>query len=490
MEDDKKIKYIAIYTRVSTREQAMNGYSLAEQEERLNAYCKAKDWQAVKVYSDPGMSGAKLDRPGLQALVGDVSKHSFDAVLVWKLDRISRSQKDTLYLIEDVFLNNNISFISMNENFDTSTAYGRAMIGILSAFAQLERETIKERTALGREARAKSGLFHGGGFSALGYDYIDGKLIINDDAEIIRDIYKYYIEGYTLNEISQNLKHCHNQHTGLQYPNKILGILKSPLYIGKIQHKGEIYQGQHEPIIDVETWNKVQQLAVQRGFTRVHDMSNPTALLNGIIFCAKCGARYCAHLSGYGKYKYYYYVCYSRNRSNANMIKDINCGNKNWRTCVLDNLVVGELYKLCFNDDYFNSIARSADGIAADAKKKSKAINRRISTLNAEISRLVDLCKKGSASFPIEIIAAEIEKNQSEIHELNARLDELNNIIEIDYEPIKKALQTAVMLFDDQEASLSEKVKVIRSLVQRIEVDTDNINIFWTFGSQRIMIGK
>lgn len=490
MESDKKIKFVAIYTRVSTREQAINGYSLVEQEERLNAYCKAKDWQAVKIYSDPGMSGAKLDRPGLQALIGDVNKHSFDAVLVWKLDRISRSQKDTLYLIEDVFLNNNISFISMNENFDTSTAYGRAMIGILSAFAQLERETIKERTALGREARAKSGLFHGGGFSALGYDYIDGKLIINDDAEIVRDIYKYYIDGYTLREISQYLKPYHNRHTGLQYPNKILNILKSPLYIGMIQHKGEIYQGQHEPIIDVETWDKVQQLVAQRGFTRAHDMSNPTALLNGIIYCAKCGARYCAHISGSGQYRYYYYICYSRNRSSANMIKDINCSNKNWRTDVLDNIVINEIYNICFDDDYFNSIARSDDGTAADAKKKVKAINRRISTLNAEISRLVDLCKKGSANFPIEIIAAEIEKNQNEIHELNAEIDKLENIIDVDYEPIKKALRAAVELFDNPDASLSEKVKVIRTLVQRIEIDTDTVNIFWTFGSKKVKISK
>lgn len=110
---------VACYVRVSTREQAEKGYSVSEQQERLKAYCLAKDWVVAQVITDPGFSGAKLERPGMQQLISLVQTKKCDAVLVWKLDRLSRSQKDTLYLIEDVFLKNGCAFVSMNENFDT-----------------------------------------------------------------------------------------------------------------------------------------------------------------------------------------------------------------------------------------------------------------------------------------------------------------------------------------------------------------------------------
>ena len=159
------------YARVSTREQADHGYSIGEQNSRLRAYCQAKDWTLLRVIEDPGFSGAKMQRPGLQQVLEMVRRRECDAVLVWKLDRLSRSQKDTLYLLEDVFLANGCGFVSMLENFDTSTAFGRAMVGILSVFAQLEREQFKERSAIGRVGRAKAGLFHGGGYAPIGYDY-------------------------------------------------------------------------------------------------------------------------------------------------------------------------------------------------------------------------------------------------------------------------------------------------------------------------------
>lgn len=132
------MKKVGIYIRVSTQEQANEGYSIQAQKERLISYCKAKDWHIVDIYTDGGYSGSNLDRPGIQKLIADIEK--IDMVLVYKLDRLSRSQKDTLYLIEDIFLKNNVDFVSMNESFDTSTPFGRAMIGILSVFAQLERE--------------------------------------------------------------------------------------------------------------------------------------------------------------------------------------------------------------------------------------------------------------------------------------------------------------------------------------------------------------
>ena len=171
---------IALYSRVSTAEQAEHGYSLEEQSDRMKKYCDAMGWKGYKSYTDGGFSGANTDRPALQNLIRDVKNGKVEKVLVYKLDRLSRSQKDTLMLIEDVFLANNCDFVSMSENFDTGTAYGRAMIGLLSCFSQLERENIKERMSMGRSARAKTGRFMGSNFVPVGYDRKDGKLVVNE----------------------------------------------------------------------------------------------------------------------------------------------------------------------------------------------------------------------------------------------------------------------------------------------------------------------
>ena len=125
----KKGLKVVIYVRVSTAEQAKEGYSIGEQIERLQKYCEAMGWEIVETFIDPGYSGGDTERPGLQAMIKTVETTDVDKVVVYKLDRLSRSQKDTLFLIEDVFLANNTDFVSMSENFDTSTPFGRAMIG-------------------------------------------------------------------------------------------------------------------------------------------------------------------------------------------------------------------------------------------------------------------------------------------------------------------------------------------------------------------------
>ena len=141
---------VDLYIRVSTTEQAMEGYSVAEQEKRLRQYAGAMGYKIYKVHIDAGFSGASLDRPAIREVIRDVQAGLVNKVIVWKLDRLSRSQKDVLIMLEDVFLANGCDFISMMESFDTTTAFGRAIVGILAAFSQLERENIKERTTMGR----------------------------------------------------------------------------------------------------------------------------------------------------------------------------------------------------------------------------------------------------------------------------------------------------------------------------------------------------
>src|SRR5699024_10165145 len=167
---------VALYVRVSTKEQ-LEGYSIDEQLDKLKAYTKAKDYTIIDTFIDGGHSGATIERPAIKDMINNIKK--YEAILVHRLNRLSRSQKDTLYLIEDVFMVNNVEFISLTESLDTSTPFGRAMIGILSAFAQLDREQIKEQLTIGRVARAKDGYYHGGdpNKAPTGYNYVKGELI-------------------------------------------------------------------------------------------------------------------------------------------------------------------------------------------------------------------------------------------------------------------------------------------------------------------------
>ena len=230
---------VAAYVRVSTQEQATEGHSIGEQTDRLKKYCEAHDWHLFKVYTDPGFSGSNMNRPALQKLLADAHAGNFQKVIVYKLDRISRSQKDTLYLIEDELLANNIDFVSMTENFDTSTPFGRAMIGILAVFAQLEREQIKERMSMGRTARAKQGKFPGG-IVPMGYDYVNGEFVINEyEAMIVRDIFEKFIAGASFNSISTALndKGYRTSNGSLYRARNISRILESKTYIGFFKYQ-------------------------------------------------------------------------------------------------------------------------------------------------------------------------------------------------------------------------------------------------------------
>ena len=296
------MKKVAIYVRVSTQEQAVEGYSISEQIDRLTKFCEAHSWKIYKVYTDPGFSGGNMNRPSLQKLFADCTQKRFDTVLVYKLDRLSRSQKDTLYIIEDLFLTNHVDFISMSENFDTSTPFGRAMIGILSVFAQLEREQIKERMAMGREGRAKQGKWHGGGNVPIGYDFINDYLIPNEyEAAQVKQIFDLAIRGYSYSDIARSMSGYTTKYGPYKVGyNTISLILQNPIYIGKIKTNTGYINGIHEPLIDETTFNEVQKKVTQIAeyYKKEHTGHYGQYLLSGLCRCASCGATYSAHYVG------------------------------------------------------------------------------------------------------------------------------------------------------------------------------------------------
>ena len=342
------IKKVAVYIRVSTQEQALHGYSIGEQRERLIAFCKAHDWLVADIFTDSGYSGANLDRPGMQQLIGRIM--DFDLVLVYKLDRLSRSQRDTLHLIEDIYLPSNVDFVSISESFDTTTPFGRAMVGILSVFAQLERETFKERSKMGRIARAKEGIWHGSGTPPVGYDYVNGNLVINEyEAEQIREIYRLYLEGKSPIKIADYLR---EQGYTTKYSNPwaakhrgagVWRALSNEIYTGTNHFVDVVVENAFPAIIDRETFDKAQAMKQKR--SEIYSTSNgykTKFLLTGMLFCARCGSRY----FGYHKSKaskttpgYTYYACYSRVAPRNSSAKAAHCDNRNWRIDKLEEYV-------------------------------------------------------------------------------------------------------------------------------------------------------
>ena len=454
----------ALYVRVSTAEQAKEGYSIDEQIERLSAYCKAMNWTVLRTYVDAGCSGGNTDRPELQNLIRDIKAGLIRRVVVYKLDRLSRSQKDTLELIEDVFLANGCDFVSLSENFDTGTPFGRAMIGILAVFAQLEREQIKERMNLGRTGRAKKGLYHGGGLPPVGYDYTDGELIINPfDAMQVREIYEMFLTGMPIRRICDNLEKRGLRHThGKWIEATIRKVLSNDVYIGRVRFDGQSYQGTHDPIIDEETFHKAQRLLSD---TKQSKASSQSSLLGGLLWCRQCGARYGVSCHTWHGKTYKYYACYSRSKAHRQMVRDPACQNKTYKMEDLDNIILSEIRKLSLEEIPESEQDTSRQAIIAD----------QISKLESQKQRLMSLYSLGE--FSVEELQALVTPINEQREKLQKEaLSEDKTITAVEAQEAISSLEDILSRGNHDEARM-----VITALVDRIEIDGDDILIHWKF---------
>lgn len=401
------MKKVAIYVRVSTARQDQEGYSIPLQKERLIAYCKAKGWVVAGVFVDPGHSGSSLERPGITALMAAVEAGKFDVVLVYKLDRLSRSQKDTLYLIEDVFMSNKTDFVSMQESFDTTTIYGRAMVGILSVFAQMERETITERTLMGRAGRAEEGLWHGGGTDPIGYKYVEGELVVDEpEAQQVLMVYELFADGWSVTEITRRMDGFRTKHGDWSHTSTVGNVLDNPLYAGMVHFDGVLVRGKHDPIVSVDLDRRVK---ARRARLRLLESSGDSAyLLTGIIYCSCCGARYFPNKRPNGKVVY---SCHSRAKKSKKMIKDPNCKAPHIPVEVLDAMVEEEVLRLADDPSRVNEIVKKRAAEDGDSRADSKS--EKIRQLDAEIGKLMDLLQYDQLASVGEI-AERIEKAHTE----------------------------------------------------------------------------
>lgn len=477
---------VDLYIRVSTTDQADEGYSVGEQEARLRSYCQAYGYIINAVHIDPGFSGATLERPGIKNVIKDVRSGKCKKVIVWKLDRLSRSQKDTLVLLEDVFLANNCNFVSLTENFDTSTPLGRCIVGILSAFAQMERENLKIRTAMGRVARIKQGHFHGS-HAPVGYKFIAGSndLIVDQyAAKLVREVFQRFLAGQSINSISKYMIETYGDNLYDWGRNTaIRRILGNPVYMGRVTHGEEIFQGLHEPLISETDWYLVAAMLEHNKKmdkrTYAYKAAGRTAdyLLTGLLFCGDCGARmHGRKVSGSSPTVKRKYICHSVARTSEAMIKSDRCTNRLHPYTVeeLEAIIIGEIIKLALDRSYFDEMVAELQETNPD---EMAAYEERLEEIERQMNRLLTLFQSGI----IEL--SEIQDRVSDLKEEKEKIQaEMERQVASTTMPLDIAWKNISSLASVIESGNSEEIhKIIHSLVDKIVVLNHDVTIYWSF---------
>ncbi len=489
----------AIYTRKSCEEGLdLEFNSLDAQRESAEAFIASQQhegWECLpEHYDDGGFSGGKMDRPALNRLMADIEAGKIDCVVVYKVDRLSRSLLDFSHIME-TFDNNGVSFVSVTQQFNTTHSMGRLTLNILLSFAQFEREIIGERIRDKIAAQRRKGKW-AGGVPVLGYDVdrssASPKLVINaEEAVRVRRVFSLYLELGSLLPVVEEVTRrgwCNKQwktKKGLSRGGRpfdrcsIYHLLTNPIYIGKIRHKGDVYDGEHEPIIDVSVFEKVQTRLQQNGRGRGNHLINKYgALLKGLLHCAACKRAMVHTFTGRGSKRYRYYTC-------TKAIK------KGWKTCPTKSLPAGEIEAAVVDqirciasdavlrDEVLRQARSASDDGLAELATQQRQLERQLSRDHAEIARLAVSPDPSSAT------TARI----ADLHERIARAelqlsDVKNRTAEIEQHRIDETdVAAAFADFDNVWTALSsrEQAQVLALLVSRVEFDPADSTIAISF---------
>jgi site-specific DNA recombinase len=425
----------AIYTRVSTDIQAEKEYNSCEaQEEKIKSFIRSQEnLKLYKVYSDAGFSGASLDRPALKDLLNDIVEGKVDCILTYKIDRLTRSPKDFYTLIE-LFDKHGVSFISITENFDTSSPSGRLLRNIMLTFAQFEREMTAERTKDKMEARAKKGLWNGG-IVPYGYKNIDKKLVIDEkEAECVRNIFKTFIETQSLAETRGQINIKYQTRAGKKFSKGTIdNILRNPIYYGKIEYKGILYDGVHKPIISEAMFLKAQ--SIRKIKVKQETKINHPYLLGSLLRCAECGSvmtpTYTKNWKKDGKSPRftYYYRCTKTYKHDWN-----SCSIKSVNAERIDNFILDRLKEVSRDERAIKTLVRKInqedEERLSPLKQQEKNLFKEIKEVERKIQNLLNFLSEGGAVAKFPSIRKELEN-----------LENKKKVLEFDLEGVRLVIQ-------------------------------------------------
>jgi DNA invertase Pin-like site-specific DNA recombinase len=304
----------AVYTRKSSEEGLEQEFnSLHAQREACEAFIasqKSEGWALVRdQYDDGGISGGTLERPGLKQLLADIEDGLVDVVVVYKIDRLSRSLMDFSKLVE-VFDRNGVTFVSVTQSFNTTTSMGRLTLNILLSFAQFEREVTAERIRDKVKASRMKGMWMGG-YVPLGYDVVDRKLVVNEqEAAKVRMVFERFVEVGSATVLARELRSdgFRSKQGALIDKGYLYRLLNNRVYRGEAVHKGKAYAGEHQAIIDTRLWEQVHDIMGESPRKRANNSRTQTsALLKGLLFTAT-GAAMTPSSTKKGTRRYRYYV--------------------------------------------------------------------------------------------------------------------------------------------------------------------------------------
>ena len=486
MPEENKPRKCALYVRVSTTNQAEDGESLDEQEERLINFCKFKGWNDYRIYREEGYSGKDTKRPAFLQMMSDIYRGDINTVIVKKIDRLSRSIID-FENIYKVFEAKEVDLISLQENFDTSTALGRGVIRIVLVFAQLEREQTAERTIDIMTYRAKQGLFNGG-YPRLGYDidYENKKLVPNEsEIPIVKDAFTIYLKCGSLSETAKILNSkgyrmkSWTSKSGRRFigkkftKNNLSRLLNDPIYIGKIRYKGNIYDGQHPAIIDEETFDMVQSILRANSVTKTgYRQDDNKFLLKGLVFCGSCHSAMAPSFSISKGKKYFYYRCTTNN-------------DRSKKKCRIGYVSAPQLEKLVVEElKFLSKDPRIIEGIVENATKtqkeelaellqKKKMLSDNLSQIDRKARNLVDILSESDTINEqsgyivdrlkeLEDQSAQIRK---ELESLEFEINERRNKI-ISADVIRKSLKDFSNIYNN--LTQDEKYDFLHLLIKKI----------------------
>ncbi|MCC6363109.1 MAG: recombinase family protein [Bryobacterales bacterium] len=493
----------AIYTRKSTEEGLQQEFnSLDAQREAGEAFVlsqRHEGWQLLPAhYDDGGYTGGNMERPALKRLLMDINAGKVDCVVVYKVDRLSRSLLDFARIMES-FDKRGVSFVSVTQQFNTTTSLGRLTLNILLSFAQFEREIISERTRDKQSAARKKGKWIGG-HPVLGYD-IDprgGRLIVNaDEAPRVRTIFDLYIEHQAALPVIEELRQRDwrtkkwqsaegREHGDKPFTkNRLYGVLTNVIYTGRVDHKGSIYEGEHEAIVERRTWERVQRLLGRNSaVNREHVRNKYGALLHGLVYCVPCDAPMFHTYTMRGSKRYRYYVCYHAQQHGWNK-----CETKSVAAQNLEMAVIQAIRKLG-SDPVLAQ--RTVEHARAQVAKRVEQLREEEAAAKERLRRLHSEMVCAATVSGEEDVAGSRFDRMMEVHKEVQEIEERMSVIREEL----TALQNDPLNVDDVLAELRrfddvwdsmrshQQARLVNLVVQRVGYDGRTQKVTVAFRSQ------
>lgn len=477
----------AIYTRKSTEEGLDQEFNtLDAQRESGEAFIASQQhegWTLVPDrYDDGGFTGGNMDRPAVQRLFADIEAGKVDCVVVYKVDRLSRSLLDFARMME-VFDRHKVSFVSVTQQFNTAASMGRLILNVLLSFAQFEREMISERTRDKIAATRRKGKWTGG-MPLLGYDVVDSKLVVkHDEAERVRQIFELYLERESLLSTAEELNRRGwstkswttkrgIRRGGLPFGKTNLHLLLTNVtYVGKLRYKDEVHEGEHEGVVDAELFQRVHEtLASQAPNRRGTSPAKNDALLTGLLRCSACDCAMVHTYTTQGNRRYRYYVC-------------AHAQQKGWNACPSPSVSAVEIER--FVVDEIRGIGRDPGLVAATVAETARQTDEAVRLLKSE-RRALERQRRQD-----ETILTALGNDPQQFAEVEDRMlqySRRSSAIEAELEHRSQRftpddVSAALAEFDGvwDALSLGERGRAVGLLIERVEYDGPHASITMKF---------